>query len=352
VTVSAAELIEDPAGDAAQVSTNGVRKNRSMRLRPEQSWVNSSFKQAGNIAILESGGPGESRLLVFDGFRTVVELDPAGNPVSRHELPLPEGEAANLIRVGGSRAGAKRFAVFSALGKQVYLFDRAWQLVGTYPGANASQDGIRDCQFLSLDSNQIPPLIVAFDGDGGVHSVNPAKGQGEPVSDSVAMSLSCFDNDMVIAGEGKIGFLKTGLQNATESELQFRRVAAEGGMQICGLGVTDNGTWNAVGFDAALDRVWTLAVGPQFFESQIEPIAVTQSNGELIWAIADTDDTIHLVSGGGKWLGDFQSESRLGGLSLATLNGQTCLIVANQGGVECWNLNLRASPMRPVSSSK
>jgi hypothetical protein len=279
-------------------------------------------------------------------------MGPTGNPMARHELPLPEGEAANLIRIGNGRDGTIRFAVFSALGKQLYLFDRSWRMIGSYPDADLNHAGIRDCQFMSVGSNEVPQLLVAFDDENGIHQVNPMLGRGEKVSDSMATSLTAFGNEMVIAGQGKIGWLKTGLQNVEQSELKFQRVGSDRGMQICGLGVTENGNWNAVGFDPALKRAWTLAIGPQFFESQIEPIAVTQSGSDIIWAIADTDDVIHLVSGGGKWLGDFRSESRLAGLSLATVNGQTSLIVSNAGGVECWNLNLQANPMRPVSNSR
>ena len=100
-------------------------------------------------------------------------------------------------------------------------------------------------------------------------------------------------------------------------------------------------------------------MGSQFFETDLEPVAVTQtgsgSNSEILWAIADTDDIIHLVSGSGKWLGDFQSESPLHGLALESRNGNTNLIACNEAGIECWNLNLESNsgvPARPASSPK
>ena len=202
-------------------------------------------------------------------------------------------------------------------------------------------------------------LIVAFDDELGIHVVDPETGKGDQASKAVASSLVALGPEVVIAGQGKIGMLKTGLTNVEETELDFQRVISLGTKHLCGLGVTGTGNWNAVGFDTKLKRVWTLSVGSQFFETDLEPVAVTQtgsgSNSEILWAIADTDDIIHLVSGSGKWLGDFQSESPLHGLALESRNGNTNLIVCNEAGIECWNLNLESNsgvPARPASSPK
>ena len=137
--------------------------------------------------------------------------------------------------------------------------------------------------------------------------------------------------------------------------MEFRRVGASGNKQLCGLGVTATGNWNAVGFDPDLKRVWTLSVGSQFFETQLDPIAQTPimlANGkeQMLWAIADNDNLIHLVSGSGKWLGDFQSESQLTGLSLTTTNGNTFLTICNETGVESLNLNLESASPNPANS--
>ncbi len=361
-TVSAADLIESSApGSPSPVSVNNVqvaKASGNIRLNPEKSWSNSGFKKAGNVAVLSANGPLEASAeqaayLVFDGWQTVVELDSRGETRSRIELKLPENTAVNLIRVGTDPTGRKLFAVFSALGKQVFLFNQAWQPIGMYPDDDPGGPGICDCQFADLNSDGTSELIVAFDHDRGVELVDPGTMAGENISTSIATSVGANGDDIVITGGGKIGTLKTGLTNVQDTELDFRRVVSGGVGHLCGLGATRNGQWNAVGFDAELNRIWTLSVGSQFFESEIEPIGVAQaSTGEIVWAIADTEDAIHLVSGSGKWLGDFQSESRLGGVALATIGSNTCLLVSNEGGLECWNLNLSSNPMRPASLRK
>lgn len=366
VTVSAADLIGKPKPGIAKVSANYNRS--SIRLRPQKTWLNTDFKKPGNIAVISptdrreiQTGPAYS---IFDGYRTIVEIDNAGKTIRRVELKLPDGEAANLIRVGRqSGTGNPMFAVFSALGQTVYLFDHQWQPTAVYPAPNVEHAGVRDCRLCDANGDGETELIVAFNDETGIHVVDPQTGLGEQASKAIATSLVSLGKEVVIAGQGKIGMLKTGLTNAEETELDFQRVASIGTEHLCGLGVTSTGNWNAVGFDTELKRVWTLSIGSQFFETDLDPIAVTQIvrqtggglNPELLWAIADTDDIIHLVSSSGKWLGDFQSETRLHGVALESRGGRTNLIVCNEAGIECWNLNLESSssiPVRPASSKK
>ena len=362
VTVSAAELIGKPKPGTATVAAKYNRS--SIRLRPGKTWVNSDFKKPGNIAVIGANdrreiqsGPAYS---IFDGWRTVVEINAAGKTLRRVELKLPDGQAANLIRVGRRHdTGSPLFAVFSALGQRVYLFDHRWEPLAQYPDPGVEHAGVRDCRLSDVNGDGETELIVAFNDENGIHVVDPETGRGDQASKAIASSLVALGSEVVIAGQGKIGMLKTGLTNVEETELDFQRVTSLGNKHLCGLGVTGTGNWNAVGFDTKLKRAWTLSVGSQFFETDLEPVAVTQtgsgSNSEVLWAIADTDDIIHLVSGSGKWLGDFQSESPLHGLALESRNGNTNLIVCNEAGIECWNLNLESSsgvPVRPASSPK
>lgn len=355
VTVSAVDLIDAPQPESvSQVSLGHGHSRQRMRLRPEKTWTNQEFKQSGNVVVLDPVVDNQAALLIFDGWRTVAQVDStSGQILSRVELKLPAGEAANLIRSGTLPNRERLFAVFSELGEQVFLFDGDWNPIGTYPDNDLEHQGIRDCRVSDLDGNGVSELIVAFDDKNGVHLVDPDTRAGEQISTVAAESVVSLEDEIVITAEGKIGILKTGLTNVEETELQFHRVGALGKEFLGGIGMTENGQWNVVGFDKALNRVWTLSIGPQFFETGIEPIAVARADSsEIIWAIADSEDAIHLVSGSGKWLGDFQSESRLSGIALSAQAGRTSLIVSNAEGVECWNLNLQPNPMRPASTKK
>ena len=365
LTVSAADLIDVPAKESGALVLNNspppsVQQGVG-RVKPIKRWVNHEFKQAGNLRVLnaigsDSVGSQQANILAFDGWRTIVAIDAQGVTQSRIELKLPEGAAVSQIRIGKDSTGESLFAVFGTLGKRVFLFDQMWNPVGMYPQVNSddtTQSRIRDCQLSDLNSDGTSELIVSFEDERGIELVDPGTMKGERISTAVATSVVSHQGDVAITGSGKIEMLKTGLINAEDSELAFRRLTTTGDNQLCGLGVTDSGQWNAVGFDSELKRVWTLSIGSQFFETEIESTTVIQApTGELIWAIADSENTIHLVSGSGKWLGDFQTDSQLQGIALTISGRDTVLVVSNEQGVEGWSLYSTSNPMRPVSTRK
>ena len=340
LTVSAVDLMPTSGIAATQVGTQPSNKRGPIRLQPERAWTNSEFKKPGNVvAVLKDQ---TTHFFAFDGWRTIVELDSRGRIVDRKNLTLPEKVAVSSIRIG-KVGGQSQFVLFHKLGKQAFLFNEQWQPIGKYPASPSDNgnDGIRDCQFTDLDSDGTSELIVAFKGKQGVHLVDSRTFEGQSISSLESRSVATMGDDVVVAAEGKIGRLKAGLTAAEESELDFKRIHSTPQQQLCGLGVTSQGKWTSVGLDDSLKRVWALSIGSQFFECEIEPVAVTTTNdGQIIWAIADTENVIHLVSGAGKWLGDFQSDHRLYGLSLTTVGTQTHLVVANEAGVECWNLKI------------
>jgi len=344
VTVSAADLMPNKSGISQVSSSNQIprHKQSGIRLDPVKTWTNSDFKVAGNVGVLDTNSSGAA-YAVFDGMRTIVQLDETGKSIRRVELPLPEGKAANLIRIGQSKKGPV-FAVFATLGSKVYLFDQNWNAMMAYPSGDQEHGGVRDCRLTDLDQDGILELVVAFDDQKGVHLVDPETGKGEQIASSPMSSLVPLGEDLVVAGGGKVGMLKAGLTNAEDTELEFQRVASLGSQHLCGVGMTHTGHWNAVGFDPELERIWALSIGSQFFETQLDPLSVSRAsndaNGEIIWAIADSEDVVHLVTGSGKWLADFPSSSRLHGIAVEFRNGSTNLIVSSEAGVDCWDLNL------------
>ena len=348
------QLLTVSAADLAPRKKISASAAAQMRLSPVQTWTNSEFKKPGNICVVDRPGV-PPRYLVFDGWRTVVELDGRGQTISRNELKLPAGEAGSLLRTGINIKGESFFVVFGPLSERVYLFNKDWRPVGFYPPANSDfkdHKGVRDCQLTDIDGDGFSELIVSFNDENGVHLIDTTSLKGKSISNLVTHSVAQFGDDVVVSGAGKIGMLKAGLTNVEETELKFRQLKAIENKQLCSLGMTSSGKWNAVGFDNSLKRTWTLSVGAQFYDCELEPLTVTESKGEIVWAIADANAVIHLVSGAGKWLGEFQSESPLTGIALATHNGQTSVLFSNQGGVECWNLNLGANPMRNASGQK
>lgn len=352
-TVSAADLVGVPQSTTMPVSHQRTSRS-SIRIAPELAWTNKSFKQPGNIVVCT----GDQSILIFDGWRTVVELSLNGEVVGRHELDLPEGVAVNRIRstttaAQGNNTARRLLAVFGKLGNQVYLFDQDFKAIGSFPQRSSNPTAtqaistdvsIRDCQFTDVDGDGTAELVIAFDSEDGITLLNPLTLAHKQVSGASATSVTQVGADLVLTGAGKIGLLKTGLTNVEETELEFTRVGSKG-ETLCAIGKTVNGDWNAVGFTPKLKRTWTLAIGSQFFESDLEPLAGVEQvpAGLTVWAIADTQQLVHLVSGDGKWLGNLGADASIGGVALAENNGNMRLIVANGKVIECWDLNLSPS---------
>lgn len=358
VTVSAIDLLDrvgPTTSGTSNVSTQpGSKKTRQMNA--ELRWSNSEFKQAGNIAICDAEQTGKPSVFVFDGFQTILELDHNGLVTQRHDLNLPNDQAVSQIRTCViNKQAANRFAVFSPMGNRVFLYDTRWNSSGTYPALKDDFGAIRECQLMHVNSENKTDLLVAFDAEEGIHRIDFESKLGTRVATINASSVAQLGNSEVFASQGKIGILNSTVP-PQPTEMQFRRVSTMDEETVCAVGVTDQGQWHAVGMDSSLNRTWTLAIGSQFFESQINPITYLKSNQsrlqKSLWAIADTDDAIHIVSANGRWLGDFQSEYRLSGIALAEIQGTPHLLISNDRGVECWKLNLPASPMIPASTGK
>lgn len=331
-TVNAEELVATPG-----TGLPGLPK-KSGRIHPVKSWTNTTFKNAGNLIVVEPNESNDTAFLVFDGWQTVVALTWSGKVLGRHTLTFPGKEGASRIRVGRSNQHPL-YALFNPLGTQIHFFDAAWRPAGVFPADDSIAGRITDCQFVNLDLDGETELIVSFHGIGGTYQVNPRSGKSVKLSPLSATSIAPLHPGLAIANGGRIGMLKSGMANAKITDLDFQLVASIDDAALCGVGKTGTGKWNATGFDKSLNRIWTLDVGSQLFESGIQPVTgMSRPDGEFVWAIADSDNVVHIVSGEGKWLGDFQAGNKLSGLGLAWRDGRTFLITASLNGIECWDL--------------
>ena len=324
-TLSAADLINSGSTNIQAVS----HRQQPIRVRPAKSWTNATLKQPGNIYFVDDANP---HYVLFDGWRTIVELDMNGKPAKRQELSLPPGVAVNLARVG-VRDSETFWALFSVQSSQVFLFDSDWSPVGAIPQSKDSRTKILDCQFLDLNGDNESELVIAYDGTRGVELVDIQSLESESIGKMGPDSLCAFGEDIVVADDGRLGRLQTREILEPSTELSFQTIANSSLDQLCALGMARTGAWTAIGLNESLKRTWAIPVGPQFYEKQIEAVVSTVSrSGEIIWAIADSENVIHLVSGSGKWLGDFQSDSELSGIELSTSSRSTSLVVANEEG--------------------
>ena len=90
-----------------------------------------------------------------------------------------------------------------------------------------------------------------------------------------------------------------------------------------------------------MSQVWAIETGPQLHENFVSPIANAKlASGQTIWAIADSNRMVHLVSRAGQWLGEFEAEGEVSGLCLQLVGGKMLIAISTTAGVECWDLGL------------
>ncbi len=305
----------------------------------KQTWTNSQFKRAGNIVCFPIAG--QQRLFVFDGYRTVVEMDTDGKILSRHELQLPENEAVGVLRAGFGETGQIAYAAFMPLGDAVYVFDEHWQLISSYPPVAGK--GIRDAQLTSGGT-----MLVAFEGTDGIHGVEIPLLKGNKIYDLNASSLNRSGLDAIC--NGSLLQLSSGKQNSEFAAWQLSRFGNSQGTASCCLGNAKDGSWQVIGLDGE-SVGWTAPIGPQMFDNNIEPIAST-AGPTPSWAVANSNGMIHVFNHRGSWLGDFQSDAELLGLALVEEAGQLRLIVSTERGVTNWNLDVAEAAARAAANQE
>ena len=310
--------------------------NPTGRLSATRTWTNSQFRLPGNICI--SATPESVKTFVFDGWRTVVQLDADGRTVERHELEMPNDVGVSVLRTNTDKNGQGWFAAFMPEDKRVFVFNQDWKPVFTYP--NQGQTAIRDVQFIADQR-----LLVAFADDDGLRAVNIATGQDDVMSEQELTSVS-GQNPLAVKDAQLFDYSSNRPVSSTKDWKIGRIVASPNGS--CCLGTSRDGNWFAIGVSDNSEIAWTASIGPQDFENNIQPVSVSES-GTARWAIANSKGTIHLFGLDGSWLGDCKLGEQIMGFALvATSDGQR-LLVATASGVTNWNLSFPQPATMPAS---
>jgi len=312
----------------------GTSANR-LKIRPKQMWRFDQLKQPGNVVGIPT--PNGANFAIFDGQQTLAMLDSNGQLIKHQKLELDDGEPATTVRAI-SNAGKTWLAVFALLGQEVHLLDQQLNQQSTFHSiANEDERQIFDVQFYS-QGNKPPQLLVAFK-DGGVGAFELNGNDSNSISKNDYESLAVTSQVLAGVSQGRASTI-VGDPLVSQKGIQFVRLAANGS-QLIGLGQNAQGKWNAIGLDDQLQQVWAIETGAQLHENFLSPIASAKlPSGQPLWAVADSNQMVHLVAGSGQWLGEFEAEGKISGLCLQTIGARTVMVISSQAGVECWDLGL------------
>ena len=331
--VSAQGLVESPTKNRNN-PTGIVSQSGRLKIRPKKRWEFRELKQPGNIVGIPAAN--RARFAVFDGQQTLALLDESGKLLGRQKLELNKNEPATTIRAITTQ-GETWLAVFSALGQRVHLLDQQLKQQAVFPPQAGQAERIVDVQFYA-QPNQPPQLLVAWQ-DGGVKSYDLKSNDSMIVSKVSCESLGAVGSVLAGVANGRAQTM-AGDEHTSQDGIQFVRLAASDS-QLLGVGQTAHGKWSAIGLDEKMSQVWAIETGPQLHENFVSPIANAKlASGQTIWAIADSNRMVHLVSRAGQWLGEFEAEGEVSGLCLQLVGGKMLIAISTTAGVECWDLGL------------
>lgn len=333
IAKSTAKLLDVRNADSRVFLTSDA--NATGRISSRKAWSNTQFKQPGNIVVSQSGSL--TNIFCFDGWRSIVELNDSGEIVSRQEIDLPENEGVSVLRVAG-RNDKKMFALFMPQGKQVHVFDNQWHKVMSYPSKGTSP--INDVEYSD-------PRVLFLATKDGLHMVKIESKQGELIDKTEHVALS---RPMMTIVDGKLRNPKDASDFDVLKPWQLTRVKHSqiNGMVV--LGTARDGGWHALQ-PIGEDLGWSSSIGPQLFNTTIEPVAVTnESNG--VWAIANSNNIVHLFNHDGMWLGDFTSREAIDGVNVLQTGGKLQLLLSTQSGVTNWNIEVKGPKARAASHQR
>lgn len=332
-----------------------ARDPEHLKLTP--AWTNSEFKEAaGNLLPIQTADGW--RLLAFDGFRTVAELDEHGKTVARHELPIGQNAAVSYLRTAVDKAGRRWYAASFRMGTEAFVFDERWKLAFKFPPGKDNQDSIRDVQLADLGDDGEPELLVGYWGQAGVHGValngertswnrvfpsvfslavsqtNPTTGWRKLLvtgSTGGILELNQFlrhDSPYMIANPDPRGELERHVQSIYTAQYEG------GDVRYCGIAETTEGKTIALGLAEGpqhrLEELWSYGL-PDGLLTQVEAV----TSGRLIdtpggqWLFAGADGSLHLISQDAKFNDYWRLGKPISGMAIAQLGDRPAILISS-----------------------
>ena len=340
---------------------------KTLRLTP--LWKAEGLEAPGNLYVLPAAaGPVSAapKILAFDGWKTIVELNIEGQIQAKHNLTLDEGEVAAYLRTAVNAEG-KSYFLASAQGQQrMHLFDDQWKLLWHHP--EGSHAGLADVQLGDVNGDGKLDVVAGYYGQVGLHGLNMEgkrlwanrdlvdvasvglitgkPGQvGNILCTSQRGSLALHNAAGETQGEWIIGASNAQPQGRFVRLVRVADLNSDGLPEFCGLAMTPSRTEMVVGIDRAGREIWTYRLPQGLYRTPIEPVSIARLPGQSssCWAVAAADSSIHLLAADGTLLDQFSLGVTLSGFSLVSVGDRTLLLAStktedNQWQLEAWTV--------------
>ncbi|MBI2825016.1 MAG: redoxin domain-containing protein [Planctomycetia bacterium] len=341
------------ADDALIPQATIAPKSEPAKLTLEALWHSDEATRPGNILAFEESD-GRTRLLVNDGWRTIVELDGRGQLAARHELDIPNEAAISYLRTATDAQGSRYFAGSASAQQQLFLFDASFKKLLAFP--EGEHAGISDVRLADLDGDGQVDINVGYWGVVGVQCV--ATTGERRWADRALENVFCLavtgpdaaGKRGLLAADGRGTLVPIDYQGKEDAPLSisglFLRWLAvtdldgDGQAEICAIASAKAGVESAIGLSPAGTLLWQydLPVGAQP-NAALEMIAAGRLLGDTgQWVVSGADGSIHILSPDGKPIDRFNVGAAIGGLSVAPIDGKGAIVVGTDNGVDAWRV--------------
>jgi outer membrane lipoprotein-sorting protein len=328
-------------------------------------WTAADIKDPGNILVFD-GPDGQPRILAFDGWRTIAELDKEGKTVARHELDIPQDAVVNYLRTALDKDGHRYFLAAANAQPQLFVFDENWKRLLTFPKSeDNSTQGVWDAQIVDLKGDGKLQLYVGYWGDLGVQGVAL---DGDRLwrdrSVQFVFRLATTEPDEqghrhLLCTHNRGSIVKFDADGKLEKEINFPNrnvyylvgddIEGHGKNSYCALVGTTSGDNIALGVSLDGKELWDYTLPVGVHARPIEVIGTGDISGDSgkQWIIAAPDGSIHILAADGKPLDKFNTGSTLAGVAADKFGDQRVLLISKvfdkpqgdaKGTLEAWQV--------------
>ena len=363
---------EVPAG--AKVSTQLVEELKPAEIAPHNEptafkmtklWTAADLKDPGNVLVLEEKDA-PPKILVFDGARTIAEVDQDGMTVARHDLDIPQEAMATYLRTAVDGKGNRVFVACASGQSQLYVFDDAWKRVLSFPKPEDSAGAkIGGVQLADLQGDGTQNLYVGYWGDVGLQGVS-LDGNRLWRERTLGFALPCATTEPDADGHRKllcthsrgtiVAFNYEGkpqgevvVPNRFVAVVFVADLKGDGKNNYRALAITPESTNEALGISLDGQQLWNYVLPGGVSGRPVETVTTGDitGGGSKQWLLAGADGSVHILAADGKPVDKFNTGAGLTGLAAANFGDKHVLLIATlldkpdgdkKGVLEAWQV--------------
>lgn len=330
------------------------------KLKCETAWELPDLKSTACLTPMTVKG--EQKFLALESPRTVRSISPSGKELGKLELQIPEGASASVLRVSSDNANEATFVAFGPGGEAAYFLNEKGELLGSFPPAGQSHEGVADAVISDLDGKDGLEAYVGFSAFLGIQATD-LKGVRNWRNLAVPRAISLAVSPKNAAGwrklyatddRGRI-FMLNQFGKHEVVQLEDREIhrlfyrsdlavdqASNGDAIYCGVSYQEKDKLFLIGYDSEFGETWTYDLPPGVFVGAVQYATTLPVPGRnlVLWVVAAPDGSIHFIGSKGEFVDSFCTGERILAVCGLTSESKPTLVYATESGIHAKYITL------------